>query len=852
MPERRTIPPAEPLVPVAYEGTYYGYVRIVASRAKPALTGMTVYLKASFGRLPTCAPYHVYQCASGILMDADAILEGSTARGANAMVIGKDAAPCVALRMRPEWDRVDIQYALGEALPQMSARNIQERLARRMLQRVRFPVVSANVIANQPWLLEHTDVGRAFLIAQLADAFIHGGKMKQKQRARMRNLTLAQLGELAGLLQREPWECIWSTVMDERFGGISPLDPDRYRQARDTRKLKEPAPQLYGVLIYFAMREEPQTDTMFPVDRFNTTIPCMPRDQRAQLHYDLRAYLTQRDVCYVEPRDAVAMNDWNATHLAIRDHVYDATAIINSLKGIRQRAVHRAAVPFLLRQPNEVPTVPPKLTRDQRIIAEHITQHWITVVLGSPGTGKTAIITWLMSHYKCALASGFVGMLVKMLQRRNGRRPELAYTMDALIYLSTIKPDTVASWLGHFEVLVIDECSNVSMGRLRKLLPLFRNLRKVVFVGDTYQCKSLKAGDALGDLAACFPAHTFRLTENLRVANELVALQLAPGSVLTGNWRGIGWGASLSTPIALVSHVLSNHGHLNNDKDDDDSTIAENTMVALYARLLAQYPGRGAQLLNHQILVLAHKGPYGRIAFNKGAQAALERLGVLDPRREIVVTIKRNLDVYAGCKITFTRNYNHPVQENFGTEDEPLIIRSDPVANGEIVIVQRIWYAQSPARGICMEVRDSHDPDAPHKTIWVESDGGVDPDDIEWGNATTVYKAQGREFPFVFFCVPPRPAAHWTRCYPYVAISRAQERAVVIGAAEDFGAMCARPDWTRRTVFAHMLKQEAELTGVVREGGSLQQERIIDDPVATLTPLAADQRAAPVLADFQE
>lgn len=824
LPQRRDKPERNPLVPEAYDGYYQGYVRIVSCPRVPALENMEVFFIASDGRLPSCAPFHVYYCERGVRMNADAVL--ARARSGSAMIIDRHTSNCLPVRVKTTLDLQDMQYALLEAKPYLTQPTLVTQMARACLSKTRFPVPAARVAAFT-WWAEHTSVGRVSLMGRINAGFLVGlrGKPGQKQRKRLAQLSFAQLQALLRALQTEPWELVWYRSMKALYGGVYPLTQQRYLDELRVTRTKPSLVVQTALSILWRVQDQRATthDTVFPRALFGTAFPCLPRDDRAALERNVRAYLSERDIRYL---------DDDGTQVALGSDWFDASETVRHLDVIRERALSTSHRPFALRANNEKPALPPRLTADQRAIAQHITQHWLTVVLGSPGTGKTAIITWLLSHYRCAVASGFVGMLVRMLHRRNGRRPELAYTMDSFYYTYKAFPAEVTSWLMSFEVLVIDECSNVSMRHIRRLLPLFKRLRKVVFVGDTYQCKSLEAGAMLHDLANCFPQHTFRLTQNLRVAAELRALYDAPGNIVTGNWMCMGWGAVLESPLAHLTVSTQDGG-------------MEQCLLALYAKLVALQPERGPLLLNSQILVLMHDGTWGRKQMNAIAQRVYERLGLLDPRQPRV-TLRKELEVYAGCKVTFRQNYNHRVEVKFGANEE-VVVHSDPVANGELVIVRRVWELRAPARGVLMEVVDSHDPDAPLKTVWVDSAQGVDPLDVDCGNATTVYKVQGREFPFVFFCVPPHPGAQWTRCNTYVAVSRAQERCVVLGALHDFGDICARPDVPRRTVFEHLLRQRPDLAA--HERTTPHNEDLVDDP-ALLATLPAEVTAVPVLKDF--
>lgn len=825
LPQRRQKPEPTPLVPKPYEGYYQGYVRIVACEQAPEIVGLEVFMIAKDGRLPSCAPFYVYRCSKGITMNVEAVL--SRARKGSAMEISFHTAPCVAMRLKDKLDALDMKYLLQEGELHLTNRALEMRIAAQCLSRARYPIASARIYAHV-WWREHTSVGRLPAMALLNSAFVmpRKGQEGQKQRTRMDDLNLAQLEALKDAYLIQPWELVWYTVMKRHHGGVLPLTKMPYMEA--TISKHDVAMHIRVAVALLWKAEAEQSDTHNTLFSFCGLLAKVYRDlkppgeNRAEIEHAAREFALARDFRSLDT-DTMALQ---------QDH-YNAQQTVHELQVVRARAFERSQRAFELRPANAKPTLPPRLTADQRRIAEHITQHWLTVVLGSPGTGKTAVITWLLSHYARAIASGFVGMLIKMLHRRNGRRPELAYTMDSFYYTHKRWGHAVSEWLATFEVLVIDECSNVGMRHLRRLLPLFSNLRKVVFVGDTFQCKSLEAGAMLDDLVAHFPQHTFRLTENLRVAPALKALHQAPGDIVTGNCLGLAWGPVLQSPLAHLP-VPNGVGAM------------EHCLEQLYRKLLEMEPERGKLLLNSQILVLMHEGRWGRLEMNNAAQRVYERLGLLNPRDHQVVNIGDRVSVYPGCKITFNRNYNYPFDYTF--PDSDLTVHSDPVANGEIVVVRRAKVLPYPGRGVLLEVADSHDPEAPSKSVWVArgNDGSVDPLDVDCGNCTTVYKVQGREFPFVFFCVPPNPSERWTRCNAYVAVSRAQERCVVLGNHRDFVTICTRPDVARRTVFRELLAQHPELAAHVPITAN---EPIVDDPAA-LGLLPADVRAVPTFAEF--
>lgn len=809
----------------SFGGWYQGRVRIESCPRERALEGLSVYAIIC-GRLPSRAPYWIYQCAKGILLNVEAVLKGHAVD--NALRIPPEAAVCMPTRLKPALNKDDMMHLVNECAPFFSMGFAQMQTAMAYVNQMSKSIPSAWTAwqLQFPWIVEHTQMTRAPLMGNLFDSMLrpHSGRTAQKQRKILGVLPLETLRDLTNQLQRSPWELLWDRTMRRKFGGLRGLR----RLPLDCPMNRVPLLEQTALRFLNMMRfAQSQMHTIFDAAMFRGCIPCLPRDYRERFEEQLLTYLKERDVVFCGPTQRFG------EPLAIYRDFQDAHLVMLNLRRIQAAPSPR---PLTLRSKHQVPCMPPRLTQDQRRIAEHITNHWLTIVLGSPGTGKTALLTWVLSHYKCALSTGFVGRLVKMLQRRNGRRPEVAYTIDSLLHAVLKSPaaDAANRWLATFEVLVIDECSNVSMGRMAKLLPAFASLRKLVLVGDPNQLAALKPGDFLADMAAHFPQHTHRLTENLRVAPGLAALQEAPSHILRGRPEAIQW----QGPMSMVPYRGG----------------AIETLTRLYTDILRTGGDRARSLMNVQILALAHDGPYGRNTLNNAFHQVAERLGVLRPpaQRGAAININKHLKgVYPGCKLTCLQNYNHPKCKEFGPNPE-LHCYNDPVANGEIFIVHRIWKPRSPAHGICLEVYDSS-PDEAIKRLWIDENEGISPLDLDWGYATTVYKSQGGEFPWVIFCVPPSPADHWTRANAYVAVSRAQQSCTVMGTLADFNAIARRPDQVRRTVLAHLLERDIALCAHVPLDAArvpAEERAIVLDPEAECALLPEDEPAVLTLKDF--
>jgi hypothetical protein len=324
------------------------------------------------------------------------------------------------------------------------------------------------------------------------------------------------------------------------------------------------------------------------------------------------------------------------------------------------------------------------------------------------------------------MITSFVGMMVKSLQKRNGRRREVAYTIHHLIAVGKYNKFG-ADWFARFEILCLDEFSNVSMSLFRKLICLFPKLKKIVLVGDHRQLKPIDCGDPMGDLIDCFGSQM--LHDNLRVTPGLQALQIAPYLISSGRAREI----SFSNPFA------PNGGPISFVQKTEEP---EDVLRPIFKQILSNPKNKINLLMNTHIVVLLNKSADGRHKINEACEKVWLSLGVLKmPKngREIV-EVRYKLNLFVGCKIVFMQNYNTPIAVKIGNFTH----KSDTVANGELAIVKSISKCAD-GRGIKMIIVDSEDKadDPETKEVWIDAKQGVHPMHVDLGYSSSTYRTQG-------------------------------------------------------------------------------------------------------------
>jgi hypothetical protein len=778
IPERRIVPENVD----EFDGYYYGVVLVRACSTRPQLVGATV--NARIHHLLSCTPYVVYRARVCAL----------TSNSPPLLIVKKSDPPCQVLALKERVDAVDLMHltcelkqACFEESPYLSA-HVERIMKVDVIPHASLlpPGALASLVGVVTTCnngITNTDAGRLPHASVLYE-YLLGPTYEPKQVRVFSRLDATKLATLRTLLCTTPWELVWNAPL-RTVHKLRPLREALYYKALTEFRLTPPTHVQLALKIFFDMYRKREVDkhTLFVKSTYSTTFPCIALEARRELERLTYEYLCGgvegRVVC-VNPGGEDGASPLFESLALWEDH-QDAQSALASLERFRGNA-------FLSSDPElrglQVPQLFPPLTERQHEIATRVRSHWLTVVEGLPGTGKTSLITWTFSHYKRVMLTSFVGMMVKSLQKRNGRRPEVAHTIHHLLAVAKYTPGA-REWLAWFEVLVVDEFSNVSMHLFAKLLALFPNVRKLVLVGDHRQLKPIECGDPMGDIVGAFGSHLLR--DNLRVVPGLRALQEAPALIAAGEAVRVVF--TVSGPLTLVPKC------------------GDTIIHTLFHQILALRDGH--KLMNTHIVLLLNSTSDGRHAINRAAEDAWIRLGVLKPptNSRARVEVRYGLSLYPGCKITFLKNYNKPISVTFNGVPKKVVCTSAPVANGELAVVRSIEHCKNPARGITLLVSDEDDEDPEYKRVWIDSAEGIHPSHVDLGYATTTYKTQGREFPYVVFWNRTDPHDHWTRPHAYVAVSRGKERVWVVGERSEFLRVCSQVDTRRRTVFAALLKE---------------------------------------------
>jgi hypothetical protein len=801
-PTARTVPTD----PSLFAGTFEGKAKILESAQFPDLVSKEV--SVSIKSIVSCSSAFVYQV-------------GTVVRKRDRIYINA-RSPVYALRLKNMLTMADVQLACSEITESQEMRSRAKLAAEGAMQRnmarimADYQITPEALLANGvagPLLKRFSDMHRLFLIQDILQCTSQRG---EKQRARVRALTTVELESVHALLKSEPWLLAFKhTVRSMLNVKLEAMNQDGFKLACEKFKISVPRTVQLAMAAYFYYKteqDERHSTYFYWGQNLGGLIPIMERREQEPL---VRSFLVEHAIQWLDDREfSFAFNV---------DFEY-ASEICDALKATFKRArKHRPALRGLtvIKQPPTLTvregSFPSGLTfahdarrvtgLSQLEVAAYILQHAVTMVEGLPGTGKTALIEWAANYFAYPFLCTLTGMMTKSLQYRNGKRPEVAHTIDSAVYAARFDKGA-RKWLREFDVLIIDEFSNTDTKRVAQLLRLMPKLVRIILVGDHQQIRSIGAGDAMGDFRSTFTPIQ-ELTTNLRVDERLKPLFEAPRLIVSRKHKSLGWNPQ--GPLSLVP------------KSGDD------LMATLRPLILDVFALRRA-LMSFHIVVLQNDI---RRRINGVVQELVIESDLIDTKGGSIKL--GDTTFYVGSKITFTKNYNKELMHKVGKR----ILRSWTVANGDLGVVTKIERLENNIIYITFVDNDYDMKEAVTKSVICSRaiEGAIDPFHIDLGYASTTTKIQGREAPYVIFWNNDRPSEYWTRSHAYVAVSRGKQHVWVVSTLPDFYRICENPDKHRRTALYVMLTQKKEL-GIFSDEGTLHASPdLLFKPLVQYVPL---------------
>lgn len=727
--------------PSEFNGEYTGECVITKCPQKRELEHKTLQIFAK----------NISSCSTCFKYTASQAYQNKT----GAIVIGKGEY-VKAIDTKSKFTAADVMGIFAELHTVKRSKTIAKAKAMvEQLLKLKTYITIGDLVTIQKDLNEHSDLMRLFIIQDICTYF-----SAAKQKVAVRKMTFSKLVGLKQAIETGPWVLLFKSYTKNLQPNLKPITLKAYATIIDTLKVVVPPHIAVAITIYRLYMED--------AEQYNHTIFRWSE-------HGFRLTRNRPDIDNI----VKFLQAWAFTFIDLEKTLFSLKQDMNDAKTMFRFLLHcqeRATIVRPKIRGTVVPFIPQELTSDQTRVANHIIHNCVTVVEGGPGVGKTSIISWAMTHFKRVLLCTLTGMMTKSLQARCGQRRECAHTIHSLIY-AAFHPNG-RTWLNEFDVLIVDEFSNVSTSLIAKLVVHLPNIVRIVFVGDYEQLRSINKGDPLGDMRRFFAPLT--LTEILRVDPNLVDLATAPKMIVDGKFRDICFLDKGSLSVVTKRHHYS----------------YKETLTDIWYQVCGNKDR--FDLLSFHLICITNDA---RHSINKYSQEILIEMGILHPPRNATIKVGSH-DLFPGVKITFSKNYNKDILYVCkGTNTQ---YKGMAVANGELGIVKTIGRI---ATGVFF-LRLSDD-----KTVIISRkvEGAVDPNDVDLGYASTTTKVQGKEFAKVAYWHSTHPQHSWSRAHPYVALSRGKQKSwLVCLDMREFYSICAIKEPERKTVLSTIMYRYRE------------------------------------------
>lgn len=391
------------------------------------------------------------------------------------------------------------------------------------------------------------------------------------------------------------------------------------------------------------------------------------------------------------------------------------------------------------------------LTKQQTLALEMVKNHKISILTGSPGTGKTTIIKVIVDYIKeqnCKI----------LLATPTGKSAQVmasacsyeANTIHRMLRPIPVKINGKLQFQFSYNVdnnldcdfLAIDEVSMIDNGLMASLLSAINpNETKLLLIGDSNQLPSISPGNVLHDLIACGSIPYVELTEVFRHAGEIIKFCSA-----------IRLNKPYDLPKTLDVDTGQNYIHV----ECNNPQVIHDTIVKLAT---VNMPKRNYNATKDvQILSPVNsKTVLSCDTLNESIQT------IVNP--QVPQDCIDNSVFRLGSKVINTKNIYDAVsasdEDDFGGEKEILL-------NGDMGTIVDLRGTEK-----AMVVKFQN----PDRKILISKYRHY----LKLAYALTIHRAQGSQFPVVIMPVHSTFAYNYNRALLYTAVSRAQEILITVG-----------------------------------------------------------------------
>lgn len=353
----------------------------------------------------------------------------------------------------------------------------------------------------------------------------------------------------------------------------------------------------------------------------------------------------------------------------------------------------------------------------------------LSIITGSPGTGKTTVLRAIIEVFKYLYPDKKI-VLAAPTGRASRRMAESTGRDDAKTLHSLLGLLGEGGFVRNQEkepldadLIIVDESSMIDMWLARHFFNRIRPGTKVILVGDYDQLQSVGAGDVFRELIGCGQIPVTRLIDIFRQKK---------GSLIAENAKRI----NENQPKLQYGEDFA---FIKTDTQDETA----DAICQIYCNEVKQNGIEQVQILS---------------PFRSDGAASVEQLNatlreLVNPLPEDVLDLKvGNRYFRVGDKIIQTKN-------------------NDKASNGDIGFIRKIGRNTNNELQVTIEFSESRSVDY----------GFEDMGHIEHAYATTIHKSQGSEYGVVIIPVIRAHAIMLKRNLIYTAITRAKQKVILIG-----------------------------------------------------------------------